>query len=85
MAYLEEAAGAFNAAGQAVPVEHLVAASGQVDTVVAAIQQAGGATGEELSQLALSLKNETDTLAGRYMELRQRLEAAAQTVMRGGL
>ncbi|HVK25187.1 MAG TPA: hypothetical protein VM677_27840 [Actinokineospora sp.] len=82
--HIEEAAGALNTAGQAVPIEHLMAASGQVPSVVAAIQQAGGAAGEELAQIALALQAEIDTLAGRFVELRQRLEAAAQAIMRGG-
>ncbi|SDD18448.1 hypothetical protein [Actinokineospora iranica] len=82
--HIEQAAGALNAASQAVPVEHLAAASDQISsTVVAAIQQAGGTVGQELTQLALAVKSEVDTNVGRLVELRQQLEAAAIAVMRG--
>lgn len=81
--HLEEAAGAFNAAGQQVPVEHVQAAMVQIPGVVQAIQQAGGSMGQELAQAALGLQNDLESIAGRMQELRQRLDAAAQHVMRG--
>ncbi|SDH55405.1 hypothetical protein SAMN05192558_111124 [Actinokineospora alba] len=59
-------------------------ASNQIDTVVAAIQQAGAEIGQELTGVALSLKGDIDASVARLAELRQRLDSAAQTVMRGG-
>lgn len=70
--HLEQAAGAFNAAGQQMPVELVVSASGQIDTAVAAIQQAGGAVGDELTGIALAIKGELDATAARLQQLTAR-------------
>lgn len=82
--HLEQAAAALGAASQAVPVDLVMGASNQIDSAVAAIQQAGAEIGQELTGLALSIKNELDGSVARLAELRQRLESAAQSVMRGG-
>ncbi|MGQ0839427.1 hypothetical protein [Actinokineospora sp.] len=82
--HLDQAAGALNAAGQALPVEMVAGASAQIDGAVASIQQAGGAMGDELAGVALSIKAELDAAAGRLQALRQQLDNAAQAVVQRG-
>lgn len=82
--HLEQAAGAFNTASQALPIEHVQAAGAQIPTVVQAIQQAGGSVGQELAQAAIALQHELDLIGGRLQELRLRIDSAAQAVMNGG-
>ncbi|MGQ0838170.1 hypothetical protein [Actinokineospora sp.] len=82
--HLEHAAGALNAASQALPIEHVRTASAQIQNVVQAIQQAGGARGQELIQCALAVQSELDTLADKLAELRERLNSAAVIALQGG-
>ncbi len=82
--YVEQAAEAFISASQMLPVEHVVAASGEIPPVVSAIHQAGGPAGQELAQVALTIQTDLELLGGRLQELRQRLDGAAQAVLRGG-
>jgi hypothetical protein len=82
--HLEQAAAAFAAASQTVPVDHVQAATSQIPAVVQAINQAGGQPGQELIQVALSVQNDLDGISGRLLDLREKLDSAAQAVLRGG-
>ena len=82
--HLDQAAAVLNSAAQQVPVETLLGAEGQLNTVAAYIQTAGGQIAENLSHKALALQQETRELAGRLVSLRGDLEQAAQQVLASG-
>jgi hypothetical protein len=84
MSHAEQLASAFNAGGQQLPIELVENSVAQIDSAVAAYQQAGGAMGDELTGIALSIKTELAGISSRLQELRQRSEQAAQAVMQRG-
>ncbi|MGQ0841144.1 hypothetical protein [Actinokineospora sp.] len=82
--YLEQAAGALNAASQQIPVEHVLAADNAPSAVVSATQQVGGQAGERFGQECLAIQSELQGIAGRLDALRQQMHTAAQQIAVGG-
>jgi hypothetical protein len=82
--HLDQAAAVLNSAAQQVPVETLLSAEGQLGTVTAYIQTAGGQIAENLSRKALVMQQEAHEFAGRLVALRGDLEQAAAQVLASG-
>jgi hypothetical protein len=82
--HLDQAAAVLNSAAQQVPVETLLSAEGQLGTVTAYIQTAGGQIAENLSRTALAMQQDAHEFAGRLVTLRGDLEQAAAQVLASG-
>jgi hypothetical protein len=82
--HLDQAAAVLNSAAQQVPVETLLSAEGQLGTVTAYIQTAGGQIADNLSRKALVMQQEAHEFAGRLVALRGDLEQAAAQVLASG-
>jgi hypothetical protein len=82
--HLDDAAGAFNAAAESVPVDLLHGADQQLSSVVQHLQQAGGPLGERLTGEVMSVQGEVQGLLARLADLQAQLQATVQQVLRGG-
>lgn len=82
--HLEEAAGALNAAAQAVPVDLTQGTDQQLATVLQYVQQAGGSLAEQISGEIATIQQDLQGVLGRLVDLQGRLQASAQQVMQGG-
>ena len=82
--HLDQAAAVLNSAAQQVPVETLLSAEGQLNTVAAYIQTAGGQISENLARKALAMQQDAREFAGRLAALRGELEDGARHVLASG-
>ena len=77
MGYMDEAARAFSAAADRVPVQYAAGIEQELEQVVQLVVQAGGQLGEEVRQQAAGVADQVRQTTTVLAQLKQILEDAA--------